>query len=118
MKKTVFVVEIDWVNESGDSDCTTFVFDSIEKAEEQLRKEVLGELDSRKGDTLYYEKDESAPMLEELLKQFKESDFDFAETDDDDCYVIEISPTYFSCYRQGYYSSDHINVRIKERNVE
>jgi len=117
-KDKVFLVTVEWVCDSGESDCDTHPYDRMKKAKGRLREESLAELRDRAGETVYLNADEAdEAIFRDLVKEFDNGGFEIVEKEEDAKYVIEVTPGSFSCYRQGEYCSDHFNVNIKENEI-
>ena len=117
--KNVFAVVIDWIADSGESDANVSLFDSLDKAQKYMKQESIAELANRVGDSIYYDKsdEKTVAAMKALLTDFK-GEIDTVDDEEDANYVIEASPTHFTCFKQGCYSVDHINIIIQERSVE
>jgi multimeric flavodoxin WrbA len=115
-EETIFVILVDWVNDTGDSDTRVYLFDTLDKAKAQLQDESVAELEEHFGDSIYFENCDN-DMLKEVISKVGD-DFNRTDKYENANWVIYTTPTYFSCYKRDEYSTDHINVQILEREVK
>lgn len=113
----VFTVLVDWVNDSGESEVKSYLFSTLEKAQEQFRKEAIDELGAHRGEDIFCDEGCEPSFIKELLDEF-DDDFNHMNNESNADFVIDARPDYFSCYKQGEYGTDHFDVRIIEQQLD
>ena len=114
----VFMVTVEWANDHVDNYYDVYLFTTIEKAIRKLRDESLDELKCRVGNIIFYDDEDEVTesIIKDLSKEFTE-EFAIVDDEEESDYVISATQTSFSCYKQGEYFCDHINVCIQEKEV-
>lgn len=65
--------------------------------------------------TLYYKKEDAVMHFNKTIEDFEKDCLSSYEPDD---YVIERDDNNYSWYEDGYYSANHFDVSIKEKEVK